>query len=112
MIERLNERITIEKNTAATDVYANHFTEWTEYYSCACRADTAPKATIDESQPNAVVYDERMITFEVRYCTELKNIDSTNYRVVFRGENWNIVYVDMMNWAKKFIRLRCEKELR
>ena len=109
MIEKLNERILIQINTASMDQYGNHIQQWVDYFACSAYASTFIKA---ENESSAVPTDERLITFEVRYCSELRNITSTGYRVLFHGEAYNIESVDMMNWQKKMIHLKCRKEKR
>lgn len=108
MIERLNEIITIQKNSVTTDQYGNHKNVWTDYFICHAYADTYLK----EEEAEVTTSDERSITFEVRYCSELAGITSTGYRVLFHDENYNIESVDMMNWKRKTIRLKCRKEKR
>ncbi len=108
MIERLNERIMIQRNTVSMDQYANRVAAWSDYYSCACYADTFVKEESGEVVPT----EERTIVFEVRFCSELQGITSTEYRVLFHGEAYGIVSADMMNWQRKTIRLHCRKEKR
>lgn len=108
MIEKLNEKITIQKNAVVTDKYGNHKTAWTDYFSCHAYANTYIKDETD----GAVTSDERTITFEVRFCSELKDITSTGYRVMFHDEAYDIESVDMMNWQRKMIHLKCRKEKR
>lgn len=106
MIEHLNERITIQKSTVATDRYGNHKKTWTDYFTCWAYANTFDQA---ERESAAVTLDERGITFEVRFCSELEPVDSVEYRAVFHDEIYNIESVDMMNWQRKAIKLRCRK---
>ena len=108
MIERLNEKITIQKNETVVDKYGNHKSEWTDYFSCHAYANTYVK----EEEEGVTTSDERSITFAVRFCSELKGITSTGYRVVFRDETYNIESVDMMNWQRKMIHLKCRKDKR
>ena len=109
MIEKLNEKITIQQKTVVVDKYGNHKKEWTAYFTCHVYANTYIK---QENESGVVTEDERSITFEVRFCSELSGITSTNYRVVFHGETYNIEAVDMMNWQRKTIKLKCRKEAR
>ena len=108
MIERLNERIVIQKNAVVVDQYANRRNTWTDYYSCACYADTFAK----EEEGAVITEDKRTIIFEVRYCSTLREITSVGYRVLFHGDVYNIVSVDMMNWQRKVIKISCRKEER
>lgn len=107
-IGRMNERITIQKHEVVVDKYQNHSNEWNDYFSCYTYASTY--TANEDGDP--VTSEERSITFEVRYCPELKDITSTEYRVLFHDEAYNILSVDMMNYQKKEIRLTCRKEKR
>ena len=107
-IARKNERITFQKNTVVTDKYGNHKNTWTDYFSCFAYAGTDQAA----EQGDEVVTDERSVIFHVRYCPELANLDSTAYRVLFRGMICNILSVDMMNYQRREIRIVCRKEKR
>lgn len=108
MIEKLNEKITIQKNEVIVDKYGNHKNGWSDYFTCHAYANTYVK----DEEGETVITDERTITFEVRYCSELRDLTSTKYRVVFHGETYNVESVDMMNWRKKQIHLKCRKESR
>ncbi len=108
MIERMNERITIQRSTVSTDQYGNHKNTWSDCFTCWAYASTFNQ---DEKESAAVTVDERGITFEIRYCSELASIDSTIYRVKFHNEIYNIESVDMMNWQRKSIKLKCTKNL-
>lgn len=107
-IGKLNERITIQKNVVLVDKYKNHTSVWSDYYSCWAYANTYTAMEKDGTVPS----EERSISFLVRYCQELAGITSTQYRVLFRGQVYDIVSVDMMNYQKKEIRLTCRKEKR
>ena len=48
----------------------------------------------------------------MRFCSEIADITSTNYRVLFHGDTYNIEAVDMMNWQRRTVRLKCRKEAR
>lgn len=105
-IARFNERITVQKSTVVVDKYHNHMNAWEDYFSCYAYANTYAK----DEETEVLTHDERTVIFEVRYCSELAGITSTNYRVVFKGDAYNITNIDMMNYQKKCIRIKCRKE--
>ena len=107
-ISRLSERITFQKNSVVTDRYGNHKNVWMDYYTCHAYVSTWQK----EETEGAATNEERSVTFEVRYCSELADIASDKYQVLFRGEAYNILSVDMMNYQKKVIRLKAERTIR
>lgn len=108
MIEKLNETITIQQNSVVIDEYGNHKNTWTDYFTCHTRAYTYSKF----EKENVTITDERSITFEVRYCSELCRISSVKNRVVFHGEIYDIESIDMMNWDREKIHIACRKEER
>ncbi len=108
MIEKLNEMITIQQNSVVVDEYGNHKNTWTDYFTCHARAYTYSKY----EKEDVTMTDERSITFEVRYCSELYRISSVKNRVVFHGEIYDIESIDMMNWDREKIHIACRKEER
>ena len=107
-ISRRNERITFQENLVTIDRYKNHVSEWSDYFSCYAYADTYQ----DSEDGNEVISEDRRITFETRYCPELSTVTSTGYRIIFRGEPYNILSVDMMNYQRQTIRFSCKREKR
>ena len=104
-IARFNERISIQKNTVVTDKYGNHKNVWTDYYTCFTYASTYQ---YDKENEAATTTEERTINFEVRYCPELEDLDSTHFRVAFHGDVYDIQTVDFMNYQRKTIRIVCK----
>lgn len=107
-IARRNERITFQKNEVYSDRYKNRLQQWTDYFTCSAYADTY----IANEDGDEVISEDRSITFETRWCPELADVTSTEYRIVFRGENYNILSVDMMNYQRQTVRFSCRKEKR
>lgn len=105
-IARFNCRIMIQKHTTVTDKYLNHKSAWVDYYSCSAYAGTYQSDK--ESSGDVTTKSEQTISFDVRYCSELKGVKSNKYRVVFNGDVYDIVAVDMMNYQRQTITLRCE----
>ena len=104
-IAKFNERLTVQKNEVTVDKYGNRKNTWTDYFSCFTYASTYQ---YDAERTSEVTSEEQTIHFEVRYCTELAELDSTHYRVSFRGNSYNIVSVDFMNYQRQTIRINCK----
>ena len=104
-IARFNERIVIQKNEVVTDKYGNHKNIWTDFYTCFAYASTYQ---YDKENEAATTTEERTINFEVRYCPELEDLDSTHFRVAFHGDAYDIQTVDFMNYQRKTIRIVCK----
>ena len=107
-IARKNVRITFQRNETYSDKYKNRLQRWTDYFSCAAYANTYAA----EEDGDAVTTEEKSVTFECRWCPELSVVTSTGYRVVFEGQDYNILSVDPMNFQKTDVRFTCRREKR
>lgn len=105
-IALLNVNIIFQKNTVAVDAIGNHKNEWAEFYSC--HATVSGEGGKETSSAGTVV-DDSDISFTVRYCRKVSEINNTEYRVLFGGEIYNILSVDHMNFKRKFIKVKCQK---
>ena len=108
MIEKLNERITIEKSTVVTDKVGNHRNTWEEYFTCFAYASTY-QAQEDEGEVTA---EQKSVVFTVRWCSETRGLTFTGYRIRFREQLYNIESVDPMNYQKKILKIHCRLERR
>ena len=106
-IARFNERITIQKNVVVIDRYHNHKNTWSDYYSCYTYASTYQ---YDKEESDATTNPEQTINFVIRYSSEVKDIDSTHYRIIFHGAIYNIISVDHMNYQRRTIRVKAKLE--
>lgn len=105
-VSLLNERITFQKSVVTSDGIGNRKNVWEDYYSCFA---TIGGEGGNEKLEAGQTADGATITFSVRYCNKLVDIMSTGFRILFRGEIYNILSVDHINWKKKSLKFRCEK---
>lgn len=108
MIEKLNERITIEKSTVVTDKVGNHRNTWEEYFTCFAYASTYQA----QEEEGEVTAEQKSVVFTVRWCSETRGLTSTGYRIRFREQLYNIESVDPMNFQKKTLKIHCRLERR
>ena len=108
-VSLLNEKILFQKSAVVSDAIGNHKNEWEDYYSCF--ATIGAEGGNEKSEAGQTV-DGASITFTVRCCSQLVDIVSTGFRILFRGEIYNILLVDHMNYKKKSLKFRCEKARR
>ena len=105
-IALLNVRIEVQKNAVVTDRYGNHKNVWEPYLNCYA---TVSGETPQQDTEAGLVVDDSRVDFTIRWFAASSVITSTGYRVLFRGETYNIVAVDHMNFRKRSIKLRCRK---
>ena len=108
MIEKLNERITIEKSTVVTDKVGNHRNTWEEYFTCFAYVSTYQA----QEEEGEVTAEQKSVVFTVRWCSETRGLTSTGYRIRFRDQLYNIGAVDPMNYQKKILKIHCRLERR
>ena len=105
----LNEKVTFLKNTVVTDAVGNHTNEWDEYYTCFATIGGEGLASSKEEEIAGTTVEDVAMTVTVRYCEKAAAINSTGYRLLFKGEFYDIVNVDHMNFKKKSLKFSCRK---
>ena len=100
-VSLLNEKILFQKNVVVLDSIGNRKNVWEDYYSCFA---TIGGENGNEKSETGQTVDDASITFSVRYCSQLVDIMSTGFRILFRGEIYNILSVDHMNYKKKMLK--------
>lgn len=108
MIEKLNERITIEKSTVVTDKVGNHRNTWEEYFTCFAYVLTYES----QEEDGEVTAEQKSVVFTVRWCSETRGLTSTGYRIHFREQLYDIESIDPMNFQKKTLKIHCRLERR
>ena len=105
-ISLLNVSITFQKDAVAVDAIGNHKNEWMDFYSCHA---TVSGEGGKEAAAAGLIVDESDISFTVRYCRKVSELNNTEFRVLFGGEIYNILSVDHMNFKRKSIKVKCRK---
>ena len=105
----LRSKVTFQKNKAVTDKYGNHKNVWTDYYTCSATIGGEGMASSGEEQEAGMTVEDVSMTVTVRYCRKAVDIMSTGCRVLFRGEVYDIVNVDHMNFKRKCLKFTCRK---
>lgn len=105
-IALLNERILIQKAEVTSDAIGNRISTWKDYFSCY--ATISSESPTEETAAGAT-WDESMIDFTVRWCSETETLRSKGYRVLFRDAVYSIEGIDHMNFKKKSIKLHCRR---
>lgn len=97
------EKITLQKSKAVVDSNGNHILKWEDWYRCSAYVNNlSGKEYWEAAQVNA----QTDVYFIIRYCSEVKQLNSECYRVVFRNQLYNITFVDNIQYQNKRVKLR------
>lgn len=113
VISLLNIRITLQQNTVFVDEIGNRKNEWVDFYSCYATGsgeNSSLKGVEEETAGMVTVHPS--IDFTVRWCKALSDVTTDGYRIMFEGEPYNIIGIDHMNFKRKSLKFRCQKEAR
>jgi len=108
-IALLNTKILLQRNAIVVDAIGNHTNSWEDYYACHA---TAGGEGGSEKPAAGQTVENVDITFTVRYCQKTVSVTADGFRVLFRGEVYNIMAVDHMNFKKKALKFKCQKARR
>jgi len=113
-IAALNEIILIQKSEVVIDEVGNHVQEWTDYYECHATISSQMSGGEQGSFKDDAgqLNDVSELSFSIRYCLKAASIDISDYRVIFRDVIYDILSMDLMNYKKKSLKLRCRKARR
>ena len=106
MINEMRERILFQKSSSVKDKNGNRVLNWEDFYSCAAYANNMSG---EEYWAAAQTNSQKDMYFKVRYCSELSGINSERFRIVFRGEFYNITFVDNIQYNNKMLKIRVSK---
>ena len=106
-IAAMRVRITIQKNETVVDEYANHRSEWQDYFSCWATASDNGRIS-EEREKAASTHESSLMDFTVRWCSETGAVNSKQYRVLLNGRIYNIQSIDEMDFQKKSRKFRTE----
>lgn len=97
------ERIVFQKSTLGNDEAGNHVLSWEDFYACAAYVNNlSGKEYWEAAQVNA----QAEVYFLVRYCSEVAGMDTEHYRILFRGQIYNITFLDNVKYQNKILKLR------
>lgn len=111
-IAALNVKILLQKNETVSDKIGNRINTWNDYYSCHATVSGEGGTDGMEEAVGGTVTDHTKISFTVRFCRKTEAVTSTGYRILFGGEIYNILAMDRLNFKKKAVKFKCEKERR
>ena len=86
-IGNLNQRITILEHRTVIDEISNHITKWEETFSLWSKVAVK---TASETTDAGVTKEIQKLEFLVRQSPATLNINSTNFRILFRNNIYNV----------------------
>ncbi|MGF3066953.1 phage head closure protein [Facklamia sp. P12950] len=105
-IADLNRKIVFQSKTVEVDRIGNYKATWTDFLETSAYISFQGKG---EEVFLGMEIDRSDISFTLRFQKRLKNINTSEYRIVFDDEKYNIISIDFMNYKNRFIKLRCKK---
>lgn len=105
-ISKYNVKITMQRLNIVSDEIGRQIESWSDYFTCYayCSSKSA-----SESNEAGIIVDNGKAEFSVRYCEKHSGINSTDYRIVFDGEFYNIIGIDRMNYNRKEVKYICQR---
>jgi len=102
-IGQWRQRIVIQKNRMRKDKDGNQRNEWEDYFTCWAYANNlSGKEYWEAAQVNA----QRDVYFIIRYCSEVAGMDTEHYRILFRGQVYDLVFIDNVRYQNRMLKLR------
>ena len=105
-ISAMNVKIKFQENRTTIDKIGNHINEWKDYYTC--HATVTGESGTEEFTAGEIV-ENIDIAFTVRFYKKIAAVTSTNFRIVFNNELYDIVLIDHFSYENKAVKFKCQK---
>ena len=105
-ISDLNRKITFQNKDVEVDEIGNHKSVWMDYLTTSTYISFQGKG---EEIFLGMEVDRSDISFTVRFQNRLKKINTSEYRILFDDEMYNIISIDFMNYKNRLIKFRSRK---
>ena len=105
-VSDLNRKIILQNKAVEVDEIGNHKSVWMDYITTSAYISFQGKG---EEVFLGMEVDRSDISFTVRFQNSLKNINTSDFRILFDDEIYNIISIDFMNYKNRFIKFRCRK---
>ena len=103
----LRNRITIQKKTAVPDDIGRISEKWSDFMVVHAYANRLSGQELIVAAANG---QQDTVTFSVRYCRALADLNSNDFRIVFMGRVFNILTVDNVQFMNVELKIRAVEE--
>ena len=103
----LKNKITIQKKTAVPDDIGKISEKWSDFMVVHAYANRLSGQELIVAAANG---QQDTVTFSVRYCRALSEINSNDFRIIFMGRIFNILTVDNVMFLNKELKIRAVEE--
>ena len=104
-IGNLNQRITILEHRTVIDEIGNHITKWEETFSLWSKVAVK---TASETTDAGVTKEIQKLEFLVRQSPASLNINSTNFRILFRNSVYNVTEITPLYNHNNYMKIEGE----
>lgn len=102
-IGRLDKRITIQQHTVTKDEEGNQQQEWITFHSCWAAVNGVSNREYWKAREQ---HEENNVNFRIRFCNTLKVLNKTDFRIVFDGRIYDIVFIDNVLFADSLLNIK------
>ena len=105
----LKNKITIQKKTAVPDDIGKISEKWSDFMVVHAYANRLSGQELIIAATNG---QQDTVTFSVRYCSKLSELNSNDFRIIFMGRIFNILTVDNVQFMNVELKIRAVEEER
>ena len=104
---KMRHKLTFQRLTVTPDEKCEQIEEWTDLITVHC---SVSQFTGTEKVQARQEITESDVTFSVRYSHTLANINEEDYRIVFKGEVYDILFINDPLLAHEKLIISAKKE--
>ena len=102
-IGKLDKRITIQKFSTTQNENGFDIEDWVDYKTIWASVNNLWGKEFYSAK---AVNMENTVEFVVRYSRDLENISTKEYRIFWNGRNFDITFVDNIQYENKWLKIK------
>lgn len=96
-------KVVIQQKTITQDEIGNEISTWANYKTCWCYANGLSGREYWEA---AVIHQENTVEFVFRWHPYLDQVNTTEYRILFNNQIYNINLIDNIQFKNKTVKMK------
>lgn len=103
-VGRLDKRIVIQKHEKiSSDKIGNQTSVWTDYHKCWAEIKGLYGREYWAAREQ---HEENTVTFKIRYCKKLKELNTFEFRILFNGKIYDIQNPNNLQFADSLLLIK------
>ena len=96
-------KIIIQNKKSVTDDIGQQINRWVDYFNCYAYVSNLSGREFWEAKQQ---HEENTTEFIIRYCKAISALNSTDFRIIFRNQIYDITFIDNIKYTDRTLKIK------